>query len=74
MDKTTEKKQIVSLDQLAFSVRQVSQITSLSISFVRDEISGGAIQHIRRRGRILILRDELKKYLNKEQIGGKRQK
>ncbi len=72
MDTTTEKKNTVNLDQqLAFSVRQVAAITSLSISFVRDEISGGALPAIRRgsgRGRVLILRDELKKYLDKEQI------
>ncbi len=77
---TTTKKQAVSLDhldqQLALSVRQVSALTTLSISFIRDEISGGALAAIRRgsgRGRVLVMKSELKKYLSKRS-NSKRQK
>jgi len=55
-------------DQYAFSIEQAARMSSLSKSSVIKEINDGALPHIRRRGRILILAEQLKEYLNKEQL------
>jgi hypothetical protein len=54
-------------DQFAFSIAQAGRMCSLSVSSVLKEIHDGNLPHIRKRGRILILADHLKDYLNKEQ-------
>ncbi len=54
-------------DQYAFSINQAARMSSLSRSSILMEIHAGVLPHIRRRGRIIILADHLKAYLNEEQ-------
>ncbi len=55
-------------DQYAFSIEQAARMSSLSRSSVIKEINDGVLPTIRRRGRVLILAEQLKNYLNKEQL------
>jgi excisionase family DNA binding protein len=54
-------------EQYAFSVNQAARMMSLSRSSLLKEIKDGELPTIRRRGRVLILAEQLKNYLNKEQ-------
>lgn len=59
---TIEKTEKKEFEQLAYSVRQIAELSSLSMTFVRDEIKCGKLRAIRRRGRLLILRSALENY------------
>ena len=53
--------------QLAYSVEQVSEQTTLSKPFLRNEIRAGHLK-VRRIGRrVIILHDDLQNYLTKQE-------
>ncbi len=52
--------------KLAYSVKEISQLTSLSIDFLRNEISAGRLQGKRFGARVLILTEDLQKYLQQK--------
>lgn len=52
-------------EHLAYSVKQISKQTTLSMAFLRNEIRAGNLKVKRCGRRVLILKDDLKDYLNK---------
>ena len=53
--------------KLAYSVSDVSEQTSLSKSYVRNEISAGNLKVQRFGRRVLVLNQDLQSYLNKDE-------
>jgi excisionase family DNA binding protein len=67
---------ILTDSRLAFSVEEISTVTSLSSAFIRKEIRAGRLNARRCGRRVLVLRAELLAYLDRGQseriqIGGK---
>ncbi len=55
----------------AFSVKELAAETTLSRAFLRNEIRAGKLKVKRCGRRVLILRDDLMKYLHEEKSGEK---
>jgi len=53
-------------DKLAYSVEQISEQTTLSKAFLRNEIRAGKLKVKRCGRRVLILKDDFMNYLNGE--------
>lgn len=53
-------------DKLAYSVEQISEQTTLSKAFLRNEIRAGKLKVKRCGRRVLILKDDFMDYLNGE--------
>ncbi len=51
-------------DKLAYSVEQISEQTTLSKAFLRNEIRAGKLKVKRCGRRVLILKDDFMNYLN----------
>ncbi len=54
-------------EKLAYSVEEVSEATTLSKSYVRNEIAAGNLKVKRFGRRVLILNRDLKNYLNEKE-------
>ncbi len=54
--------------KMAYSVNEVSELTTLSKSFLRNEIRAGNLKVRKISRRILILNEDLTAYLNKEAV------
>lgn len=52
-------------NKLAYSVKEISEQTTLSKSFVRNEITAGNLKAQRFGRRVLVLNEDLQKYLGK---------
>ncbi len=61
LDTITEKQ-----DKLAYSVEEISDQTTLSKAFLRNEIRAGKLKVKRCGRRVLILKDDFLNYLNGE--------
>lgn len=61
LDTITEKQK-----KLAYSVQQISEQTTLSKAFLRNEIRAGRLKVKRCGRRVLILSDDLQAYLKRE--------
>ena len=55
------------IERLAYSIGEVSKQTTLSKAFLRNEISEGRLNIIRRGRRVLILRSDLMSYLKRNE-------
>lgn len=53
-------------NKLAYSVEEISNETTLSKAFLRNEIRAGHLKVQRFGRRVLVLHDDLQAYLNKE--------
>lgn len=51
-------------EKLAYSIGELAKKTSLSKTFLRNEISSGNLKVCRFGRRVLVLREDLKRYLN----------
>jgi len=60
-------KEMTNRDKLAYSVEEISEQTTLSKGFVRNEISAGNLKVQRFGRRVLVLNQDLQNYLNKEE-------
>ena len=58
-------------DKLAYSVEQISEQTTLSKAFLRNEIRAGKLKVKRCGRRVLILKDDFMNYLNGENTNEK---
>lgn len=58
-------------NKLAYSVEQISEQTTLSKAFLRNEIRAGKLKVKRCGRRVLILKDDFMNYLNGENEDGK---
>ena len=58
-------------DKLAYSVEEISEQTTLSKAFLRNEIRAGKLKVKRCGRRVLILKDDFMNYLNGENTNEK---
>jgi len=58
-------------ERLAYSVEEISEQTTLSKAFLRNEIRAGNLKVKRCGRRVLILKDDFMNYLNGENIDEK---
>ncbi len=58
-------------NKLAYSVEEISEQTTLSKAFLRNEIRAGKLKVKRCGRRVLILKDDFMNYLNGENTDGK---
>lgn len=54
--------------KMAYSVNEISELTSLSKSFLRNEIRAGNLKVRKISRRVLVLNEDLQAYLKKEAI------
>lgn len=54
--------------KMAYSVNEVSELTSLSKSFLRNEIRAGNLKARKISRRVLVLNEDLQAYLKREAI------
>lgn len=62
----TSLNEAISKLKLAYSVSEVSEQTSLSKSYVRNEITAGNLKARKFGRRVLVLNEDLEKYLRKQ--------
>jgi excisionase family DNA binding protein len=67
MERNANTKQNSPSNKLAYSVDDVSEQTSLSKAFLRNEIRAGNLKISRFGRRVLILHSDLQNYLNKKE-------
>jgi len=65
-------QETITKNKLAYSVEEISAQTSLSKAFVRNEITAGKLKAQKFGRRVLVLNQDLQKYLNKEEIKGEK--
>jgi excisionase family DNA binding protein len=66
MEKNTKTQETLTQIKLAYSVEEISDQTTLSKAFLRNEIRAGKLKVKRCGRRVLILKDDFMNYLNGE--------
>lgn len=61
------EQELIIQKKLAFSVEEISESTSLSKAFLRNEIRAGKLKANRFGRRVLVLTENLEKYLKQEE-------
>ncbi len=57
---------VETIAKMAYSVEEISEQTSLSKSFIRNEITAGKLKAKRIGRRVLVLNEDLRAYLNRD--------
>ncbi len=65
MERNTTMQETITQNKFAYSVEQISEQTTLSKAFLRNEIRAGNLKANRFGRRVLVLAENLQNYLNK---------
>ena len=70
MEQFMQISQSITQQKMAWSLAEIAEATGLSLNFLRYEERRGNIQSVRFGRRVLILNDEMRRYLTEGSVGG----